>query len=60
MQMPILYTDRLRVRPMTMRDLWHVHRTAVMQRLGMTITHNPSDEPRWLQVVGVLENHNEG
>jgi len=26
MQMPILYTDRLRVRPLTMRDLLHVHR----------------------------------
>jgi len=29
---------------------------AVMQRLGMTITHTPHNEPRWLQVVGVLEN----
>lgn len=27
----------------------------VMQKLGMTIQHNPNPEPFWLQVVGVLE-----
>lgn len=28
----------------------------VMQKIGMTITRNPSAEPAWLQIVGVLEN----
>ena len=29
---------------------------AVMRKAGMTLTRNPLPEPRWLQVVGVLEN----
>ena len=29
---------------------------AVMRKVGMTLTHNPSPEPAWLQVVGVMEN----
>lgn len=29
---------------------------AVMRRLGMRIERNPSPDPPWLQVVGVLEN----
>lgn len=28
----------------------------VMRRLGMSIDHNPQEEPSWLQVVGVLKN----
>lgn len=28
----------------------------VMQRLGMTIEHNPDSTPEWFQVVGILEN----
>lgn len=28
----------------------------VMQRLGMRIEQNPSEEPNWFQVVGILEN----
>jgi [ribosomal protein S5]-alanine N-acetyltransferase len=32
------------------------HRSqAVMRKLGMTLLRNPESEPRWLQVVGVLE-----
>jgi hypothetical protein len=27
-----------------------------MQKIGMTITHNPLPDPPWLQVVGILEN----
>jgi RimJ/RimL family protein N-acetyltransferase len=27
-----------------------------MQRLGMTIEHNPDATPEWFQVVGILEN----
>jgi [ribosomal protein S5]-alanine N-acetyltransferase len=27
-----------------------------MQRLGMTIEHNPDPTPEWFQVVGILEN----
>ncbi|MBE2184944.1 MAG: GNAT family N-acetyltransferase [Anaerolineae bacterium] len=29
---------------------------AVMKKLGMSIYRNPTDEPFWFQVVGVLEN----
>lgn len=29
---------------------------AVMRKAGMTITRNPSPEPAWLQVVGVVNN----
>lgn len=29
----------------------------VMQKLGLTITRNPLEEPPWLQIVGVLENN---
>ena len=29
---------------------------AVMRKVGMRITRNPSPEPTWLQIVGVLEN----
>ncbi len=31
---------------------------AVMRKLGMKLTENPLPEPRWLQVVGILENRN--
>ena len=31
------------------------HRQRVMRKLGMRIERNPSPEPHWLQVVGVLE-----
>lgn len=30
---------------------------AVMRKLGMRLERNPLLEPRWLQVVGILENH---
>jgi RimJ/RimL family protein N-acetyltransferase len=30
----------------------------VMRKLGMRILRNPHPEPPWLQVVGLLENHN--
>jgi ribosomal-protein-alanine N-acetyltransferase len=29
---------------------------AVMQRLGMSIQHNPDPTPAWFQVVGILDN----
>lgn len=31
---------------------------AVMKRLGMTIQHNPDQEPEWFQVVGILPHPN--
>lgn len=34
----------------------NVASTAVMQRLGMTIEHNPFPDPPWMQVVGILAN----
>ncbi len=37
-------------------DYDNVRSQAVMRRLGMTIEHNPHPEPKWIQVVGVLEN----
>jgi hypothetical protein len=37
------------------RPLLNAGSMGVMRRLGMRIVKNPSAEPRWLQVVGVLD-----
>jgi len=37
-------------------DYSNVASQAVMRKLGMKLTRNPLPEPRWLQVVGMLEN----
>ena len=39
-------------------DYANVASQAVMQKLGMKIARNPSPQPVWLQVVGILENSN--
>lgn len=38
-------------------DYANIASQKVMRKLGMKITRNPLPEPRWLQVVGVSENH---
>jgi RimJ/RimL family protein N-acetyltransferase len=37
-------------------DFANVASQNVMRKIGMTLTRNPLPEPRWLQIVGVLEN----
>lgn len=43
-------------RVIAMTDYSNVASQNVMRKLGMRITRNPLPEPRWLQIVGVLEN----
>ncbi len=43
-------------RVIAMTDHVNVASQSVMRKLGMIVTRNPLPEPRWLQVVGVLEN----
>ncbi len=45
-------------RVIAMTDYANVASQNVMRKLGMKVTRNPLAEPRWLQVVGVLENKN--
>jgi RimJ/RimL family protein N-acetyltransferase len=37
-------------------DFENVASQNVMRKIGMTLTRNALPEPRWLQIVGVLEN----
>ncbi len=43
-------------RVIAMTDFVNVASQNVMRKLGMIVTRNPLLEPRWLQIVGVLEN----
>ena len=47
-------------RVIAMTDYANVASQNVMRKLGMKITRNPLPEPRWLQIVGVLENPGRG
>ena len=43
-------------RVVAMTDYTNTASEKVMQKLGMTIARNPTRQPHWLQVVGVLHN----
>ncbi len=45
-------------RVIAMTDYANVASQNVMRKLGMKVTRNPLPEPRWLQIVAVLENRN--
>jgi [ribosomal protein S5]-alanine N-acetyltransferase len=45
-------------RVVAMTDYSNTASQKVMQKLGMTIARNPTTQPHWLQVVGVLYNQN--
>ncbi len=46
-------------RVIAMTDYVNVASQNGMRKLGMIVTRNPLPEPRWLQIVGVLENRGE-
>jgi len=48
--------DRLRLKRIIATTAYdNLASIGVMRKLGMRIERNPLPEPRWLQVVGVLE-----
>lgn len=45
-------------RVVAMTDYSNTASQRVMQKLGTTIARNPTSQPQWLQIVGVLHNQN--
>ena len=52
------FTEMKLKRIIATTDYSNLASQGVMHKLGMNLSHNPSPQPSWLQVVGILENGN--
>ena len=52
------FTEMKLKRIIATTDYSNLASQGVMHKLGMKLSHNPSPQPSWLQVVGILENAN--